>query len=329
MDVLGDVLAMTRIGSTVVCAIDLIAPWGVRVEPQSQTSFLIVRRGSCWLGSQGRPEPVELHQGDVVLLMPGGAHTMANPREATVRPREEILSERVVESGRVQPGDGPLTAIYHGIYHFDHDGPHPLLSLLPKVLHVPADEVQTDEALRSAVRIILGELSRGAPGFHTAITRMQDALFVFVVRRWLEHSGDACGWLRGLRDGAIARALSEMHGAPERPWTVASLAAAVSMSRAAFAKRFHELVGEPPRAYLTRWRLDVAARLLRESEWSIARIAHRIGYEGETSFSRAFRRRRGVAPGAYRKRARAALANSNGITVPVAGDFLGAAPPAA
>ncbi len=306
MDVLGDVLAMTRIGSTVICAIDLVAPWGVRVEPESQVSFIIVRRGTCWLTSKTMAEPVELIQGDVVLLMPGGSHTMTSPRGAAIRPRDEILAERVIDPGRVDLADGSVTAIYHGIYHFDHDGPHPLLSLLPSVLHIPADEVQTDDALRPAIQILLGELGRNAPGTDTAISRMQDALFVFVVRKWLERGTESRGWLRGLSDDSIGKAIAEMHAAPEKPWKVESLAAAVSMSRAAFAKRFKELVGEPPMAYLTRWRMDSAARLLRESDWSIARIAARVGYEGETSFSRAFRRHRQVAPGAYRRQSRTA-----------------------
>lgn len=310
MDVLGDVLAMTRIGSTVVCAIDLVAPWGVRVEPENQVSFIIVRRGTCWLTSKTVADPIELIQGDVVLLMPGGSHTMSSPREASIRPRDEILAERVVDAGRVDPSDGSVTAIYHGIYHFDHDGPHPLLSLLPSVLHIPADEVQTDEALRPAIQILLGELGRNAPGADTAISRLQDALFVFVVRRWLERGPESKGWLRGLSDDSIGKSIAEMHAAPEKHWTVESLAAAVSMSRAAFAKRFNELVGEPPMTYLTRWRMDAAARLLRESDWAIARIAARVGYEGETSFSRAFRRDRQMAPGAYRRQARTAPSDS-------------------
>ncbi len=304
MDVLGDVLAMTRIGSTSVCAPQLVAPWGVVVEPRNQVSIMVVRRGRCWLHSKGESGPVELFQGDVVLLMPGGDHALSNPVDAAVRPGAEVLRERSIEDGAEAPTGASLTAFYHGIYHFDHDGPHPLLTLLPGRILVTSDQLGTEDAMQSTLRLLLGELHPRAVGSDTVITRLQDVLFVLAIRKWLSESSNRGSWLDALGDRAIGKVIAEIHAAPGRPWTVESLARTTSMSRAGFAKRFRDLVGEPPMAYLTRWRMDVAARLLRDSDWGIAQIAQKVGYEGETSFSRSFRRQKGVAPGLYRKQAK-------------------------
>jgi transcriptional regulator GlxA family with amidase domain len=133
------------------------------------------------------------------------------------------------------------------------------------------------------------------------LPRLIDTLFVYIVRAWLRDQPEgSCGWLGALRDPQISKALSLIHERPQEPWTVEALARAVAMSRAAFAKRFAELVGEPPLAYVTRWRMDIAAKLLRESRETVARIAGRVGYVSETAFAKAFRRRRQLAPGAYR-----------------------------
>jgi len=126
---------------------------------------------------------------------------------------------------------------------------------------------------------------------------------VYSLRAWLRDQPEgSAGWLGALRDPQIRKALTQIHEAPQAPWTVESLARSVAMSRAAFAKRFADIVGEPPLAYVTRWRMDLAAKLLRESREPVARIAGRVGYLSETAFAKAFRRRRHVAPGQYRYR---------------------------
>lgn len=139
------------------------------------------------------------------------------------------------------------------------------------------------------------------PGSAAVISSLTDTLFVLVVRAWLARQAEcSCGWLGALRDPQIGTALSFLHGNPARPWTVEAIAREVGMSRAAFAKRFAQRVGETPLAYLTRWRMDLAARLLRESDRHIYAIAASVGYESETAFSKAFRRAYDLAPGGYR-----------------------------
>jgi len=134
-------------------------------------------------------------------------------------------------------------------------------------------------------------------------------LFVHVLRSWLDTSADAApsSWLTGVRD-AVARALGLLDSEPERAWTVDELAGAVHVSRSTLVRRFHDLVGEPPGAYLTRWRMELAARLLRVSEQPVGRISELVGYTSEFAFSRAFSKHRREPPGRYRKRIKSSFA---------------------
>jgi AraC-like DNA-binding protein len=134
------------------------------------------------------------------------------------------------------------------------------------------------------------------------LRRLTDILFIQIVRQWLEtQSAETQSWLGALRDPQIGKALGLIHQAPQDAWTVATLATAVAMSRSAFAARFAQLVGEPPLQYLTRWRMSQATRLLGDQQLGLVEIANRVGYESEVTFSKAFKRQLGVAPGTWRR----------------------------
>ena len=186
-------------------------------------------------------------------------------------------------------------------YDYDHDVAHSLLSLLPAVLHMPADPVAGSQ-ITTLVSLLAGELGVREAGARAAVARLIDLLLIHVVRAW---SADAepPSWLRALHDPVVGRALAELHARPAEPWTIASLAAEVHLSRATLARRFTELVGEPPLAYLTRWRMDLAARRLKDTTEPVQTIARSVGYTSEYAFNRAFSRHRGQPPGRYRRAA--------------------------
>jgi AraC-like DNA-binding protein len=155
------------------------------------------------------------------------------------------------------------------------------------------------------LQFIAWEVAAGKPGAHTVVSRLADILFIQIVRGYLAGlPEDATGWLGALKDQQIGAALTLIHQNPERDWTVLALAEQVAMSRSAFAARFNRIVGEPPLHYLTRWRMQKAAGLLREGQASLAEIAEQVGYDSEAAFSKAFKRAIGSAPGAYRRAAR-------------------------
>lgn len=314
MDVLADVLSATRIGGTVFCRSELTGPWGMLFEPASRAGLHIVARGSCWLRLRGRATPLRLSQGDVVLLPHGAGHSLTSEPNVRPLPFSEIVGRCQVSQGPngmslSMEGEGPSTVLLCGAYRFEHEGVHPLLSLLPPVIHIPANAGHVARSLEAVLHLLVTEYAQPRPGSVTVTARLVDVLFIHVIRCWLEQQPQgSAGWLGAVRDPQVGRALSLMHGEPQREWSLESLAAEVACSRATFARRFRELVGESPLLYLTRLRMDVAARLLRESDQPLVSIAERVGYTSEFAFNRTFHRVRGVPPGRYREQARQVLA---------------------
>jgi transcriptional regulator GlxA family with amidase domain len=176
---------------------------------------------------------------------------------------------------------------------------------MPEILVVRA----TDAARRPGLAATLDQLDREVAnpdvGGSRVVSLLLEVLFVQVLRFWLdERPADRADWLGALRDPAIGRVLVRVHQAPERPWTVASMAALAGMSRAVFARRFHARVGQPPLSYVAQLRIEAATGLLRGSDLSLAQIADAVGYSSEYAFNRAFRRATGSAPGRWRRAVR-------------------------
>ncbi|MGW4802443.1 AraC family transcriptional regulator, partial [Nonomuraea sp. NPDC004297] len=204
------------------------------------------------------------------------------------------------------PADRPPTVVMLcGAYLLDDSGPHPLLHDLPEVIHLPT-RVGRHRELRAAVELLGAELDDDArPGSDTVLLTLLDLLLLYILRAWFEEqhvSGHAAtGWAAALHDPAVAAALRAIHGDPARPWTVEDLGARARLSRAAFARRFTQLLGQPPLTYLTWWRMTTAARLLRTSDAPVDTIARQVGYSSQYTFTHAFKRRYGSPPGRYRQ----------------------------
>jgi AraC-like DNA-binding protein len=189
-----------------------------------------------------------------------------------------------------------------GTYALETARPHPLIAQLPRVIHLPA-RATIGDPLHSVVDLLGAEVQREGPSLGGAIPALLDLLIIYTVRAWYTREAErgAQGWARALQDPAVLTALENIQQSPATPWTVAQLAAAGGVSRTAFARQFRTLIGEPPLAYLTRWRMTVAARLLRETDLPIESVAARVGYGSRFAFGRAFKRSMGSAPGAYRR----------------------------
>lgn len=310
MDVLADVLAANRIGGAVVAHLRACGEWGCGIDRLDQAAFHVISRGTCWLRLRGR-DPVRLDQGDIAILPTGVEHVLATRRDGPVTPYGQLAAENARGGDGAADldlgGDGALTKVICGKFQYASARPHPVLVQLPEVVHVPASGAGADADLQSLIRLLVSELDHPRPGGKTTLTRLSDVLFIYALRAWsASNEPTRPGWLYGLRDPDIAAALAGMHACPERPWSVEDLAATANLSRAAFARRFTALVGEPPLVYLTRWRMELAARHLRESDELVARIAERVGYRSEYAFSRAFSRMFDEPPGRYRRAHRVA-----------------------
>lgn len=307
MDALSHVLAANRVTGMVAMQLRARGSWGLASDGIDDCAFLVVAEGSCWLRVTGHPH-VQLVRGDVLMLPGGAPATITSSRNGRARPSREVLAEYprredgVVDLG----GSGPAVHLIHGEFTFEHDRAHPVLSLLPPLLHISGAPATGVGELSTVVQMLAGELAQPRPGSDTVVAHLADILFVCILRTWLTAQDDpGPSWLGALRDSQIGAALARLHAHPDRSWTTQSIAAEVAMSRAAFARRFTRLVGEAPLAYLTRWRLNLAARRLRDTDEPIAAVAERVGYGSEYSFSRAFTRCYGQPPGRYRRQSRA------------------------
>ncbi|UQI46414.1 AraC family transcriptional regulator [Streptomyces sp. HU2014] len=316
MDILTEALGSMRTGSPASVRTEGRAPWALRLPPVAGAGFHVVLYGTCWLipledasgDGPSRPEPIALSPGDVIFLRDGRGHILADHPST---PAEEERPEQFCPGSPIGTvtlgGDGPRTSLLCGNYHLDQGRPHPLVRQLPAVIHLQTRHGHHPE-LSAAVQLLGAELENPRIGSDGIVPTLIDSLLLYILRAWFEAQPAAAaeGWAAALGDPAVAPALAAVHDDPSAPWTVEALAERAGLSRAAFARRFTTLVGEPPMAYLTRWRMTTAAELLRESDAPLTVVAARTGYSSEFAFAKAFKRAYGLAPGVYRRGPRAA-----------------------
>ncbi|MEV7391675.1 AraC family transcriptional regulator [Streptomyces sp. NPDC091215] len=304
MDVLSDAVAAMRTGRPHSSRRDKHAPWGMRFAASEGAGFHVVLRGSAWL-LPAAGEPIALSPGDVVFLAHGHGHALASGPDVPLQDVHPGPDGRWPEPPRPQRESEPDTVLLCGAYQLDRSRAHRLLSELPEVVRLPA-RVGAHRSLRAAVELLGMELEDRQPGADAIVTSLLDTLLLYILRAWWQRErvvdgAHGSGWAAALADPAVSAALHAIHGDPAQPWTVAELGARGGLSRAAFARRFTALVGEPPLAYLTWWRITTAGRLLREDTLPLRQVAERTGYTSEFAFAKAFKREYGVAPGQYRR----------------------------
>ncbi|WP_405013007.1 AraC family transcriptional regulator [Kitasatospora sp. NBC_01539] len=303
MDVLGDVIGAMRAGRPHAALRTRGGPWGLHFPASAGVGFHAVLAGSCWLLPPGGGEPVQVSAGELVLLPHGRAYGLADhPATALVEFGSPAAERRQEREGTA----GPESVLLCGAYLLDRERTHPLLGRLPEVVRLAVAGTPAG----TVVELLHGELAGPLAGGGTAATALLDTALLYVLRAWYggQDAVTGRGWAAALTDPAVGAALAALHEDPARAWTVAELGAAGGLSRAAFARRFSALVGEPPLAYLTWWRLTLAGRLLREGDEPLRAVARRTGYATEFALARAFKREYGTAPGRYRTERRAASA---------------------
>ncbi len=315
VDPLSAVLQAVRLKGAVFFLVDARAPWAAEAPKAAEVAaavipgaqhvleYHVIARGECWGGLIGKP-PVRLVAGDVIAFPHGDAHVMSsapgmrNPADVKgyIPSAEERRPFRITQGS----ADGEPVQLVCGFLGCDARPFNPLLETLPRLLHVRAGA--EDAGLRGIIELAVAESQARRAGGEAMLARISELLFVEAVRRYLrELDPEGSGWLSGLRDPIVGRALSQLHARPRQDWTLDELARECASSRSVLAERFTHFVGQPPMQYLARWRMQLAASLLLEGQATMSDIADRVGYGSEAAFSRAFKKLVGSAPSAWRE----------------------------
>jgi AraC-like DNA-binding protein len=318
MDVLSDVLRAVRLTGAVFFDIDASSPWvgespgtaeiAAAVMPgvDHVISFHAIMSGSCWAAlGDGSGSPLRVNAGDVVVFPGGAPNVMGSSPGARgspdmamyYRPIDTHLPFTLISGG----GGEERTRFVCGYLGCDARPFNPLLAALPSLMCV-RKPVDGSGWITDLFRLALAEGSSERAGSETILAKLSELMFVEVIRRHIESLPDESrGWLSGLRDPHVGEALRLVHARPTEQWALERLAQEVGLSRTVFAGRFTDYVKVPPMQYVARWRLQLAARLLEQSNMSIAQAGAEVGYETEAAFNRAFKKFVGVPPGLWRK----------------------------
>jgi AraC-like DNA-binding protein len=324
-DILSDVLRGVRLRGAVFFYLSFGREWATGAPPAKDLAaavlpgadhvmeYHVVTRGAAWAAMLGKP-PVRLAAGDIVMFPHGDAHVLSSAPGLEAQfvdadwvaahrqhdrpiPLNDLGDQRGMTIA--EPAPDALTNIVCGFWGCDLRPFNPLIAHLPPMLHLPAgrDGMWIIDTLQQAV--YAGCERR--PGSEVVLERIGEVMFVQAVRRYIADAREDTGWLAGLRDRHVGRALALLHGNPASAWTVDELGQQVGLSRSALHERFVQLIGQPPMQYLARWRMQLASTLLRNTSQPVASIALDVGYDSEAAFARAFKRSVGSPPAAWRR----------------------------
>ncbi len=282
-------------------------PWSVRIEDRAPLSLVAMVRGEAWVVPDDS-DPARLGPGDVAVMRGPDPYTFADdpatPLQVVIHPGQRCTTVDGEELAQAMDlgvrtwgnrKDGSTTMLI-GTYQLEGELSGRLLRALPGRLVLPDD--CWDSRL---VAVLSDEIVKDEPGQEVVLDRLLDLLLIAVLRAWFSRpEAEAPAWYRAYGDPVVGRALRMLYNNPAHPWTVATLAAEIGISRAALARRFTELVGEPPMTFLTSWRLALAADLLREPDATVGAVAREVGYASPFALSAAFKRVRGVSPREHR-----------------------------
>lgn len=303
MDALSAVIDGIRLGDSRHLELSLGDNQAVTLGSPGVAGFHALVEGEAWY-STGDGPPCLFKPGELLLFSAGVAHRIGTGAPATVTEHAmaPLLDVPMGRSRARQLGSEPRRALLlTGQFRVDALASERLSATLPPVIHVRADPLPPTWVV-TGIRFIRDELGAEQPGNMVILNRLMDITLVQCVRHCLEHGLVAGrGWLAGLADVALARALAGMHAEPARRWTLEALAREAGLSRAVFATRFRERVGETPLLYLTTLRMGLARRLLRDTGLPLEQVARQCGYDSPQAFNRAFQRYVGESPGRYRR----------------------------
>lgn len=281
MEVLSDILRSMRVRGSVYFCDHLQAPWSMDFENTTSASFHLVRRGECWVMAGDRKE--RLGPGDLVFLEPGLDHVLAS------------------HAPDQQPPDDAATLLLCGYCEFMEETGTPLLDVFPSLTVVREEEILKHPWLKSTLDQLSTEYLSQQPGAELVVNKLTEVVLVELIRINFGRDDNRSRFIQALSDKKISKALRHLHNEPQIAWTLEKMAQEVGMSRAAFAKRFKDMVGQPMFEYMTSLRIQKAKELLQETRLPLYEISSRVGYESDLAFTKTFKKHTGTTPTRYRK----------------------------
>jgi len=316
-DALSDLLKTVRLTGAAYFEIAAQEPWSVRSPAREMIlprilpgadhliAYHVVTAGRCFASLVGG-RPVQLEAGEVVVFTNADPHVMSSGMGMRADPPSADMIE-IASAGRLPflinltNGGGPSASLVCGYLACDARPFNPLLESLPQMLKAGGGQKNDTGWLGQFIHFAVAEVADKRAGSESVLTKLSELMFIDVVRRYIETlPSQDTGWLAGLRDPVVGKALALIHARPSFNWTVEGLARQCGVSRTVLAERFAELVGHPPMHYLAKWRMQVASELL-NGNLNMAAIAAQVGYDSEAAFSRAFKKMIGVAPSVWRQ----------------------------
>jgi len=321
MDVLSEVLKAIKLDGAMFYNAEFSAPWCFRQPPSHiMASYLsrdskhviiyhLLTEGRGYAHVEGVDRPVPLNTGDIVIFPHGDSHIMGNGSPVkpvdSAQELQRVLSEGLTVSR--QGGGGEITKFVCGYMACEPQLSRVFLGGLPPILKVNIRNDASGQWLENSIRYSVGDGATSRPGGEAVLAKLSEVLFIETLRRYIALlPPEQTGWLAGVRDQEVGKALALLHRRPAHPWTIVALANEVGTSRSVLAERFRRYLSETPIAYLTRWRLQLGAQLLKSTSNSVAQIAAEVGYESEPAFNRAFKREFGLPPARFRSESKSA-----------------------
>ncbi len=309
MDLLSDILTNLRLEGTLYFRTSFTSPWSIRVPNYEKVSrFHYAHRGHCLVRVDQDKPPVQLEQGDLVIVTHGAAHTLYS--DPTTEDPPALLEDVIEKSGF--NGQGALvygdagshheTQLICGHFSFDKDARHPLIDALPEHIRVKEYGANSGAWMESTLKVIGNEAGIGNMGSDLIALKLSEIIYAQAMRSYLSNEGANNTELAGYTDVKLAKAIKVIHESPEHPWSLSELASVSGLSRTSFSNRFKSLLSVTPLAYMTQWRMQIARKKLKDTSAALIEVAEAVGYQSEAAFSRVFKKQFGIAPVAYRNK---------------------------
>lgn len=296
-DVLGDILETLRFRGLIFFQSDLAAPWGMSLPGTGSPRFHIMLSGECFVGSNDS-DAVKAEAADIIMLPNGNSHWIADNPGRKLTP--SARAGEACELGNPLFQEGEITnRLMCGIVHYDHGASHPILDALPDMMHFSM--LESTGPIWSVVNLINAEMQGNQNRSSRIADRLTEVLFLQLLNHYVRENDGTSGFLAALRDRRVYRALTLIHAEPEFNWTLTSLGERVGMSRATLVRRFQEVIGVAPMAYIGDWRIMKAHSLIKYSATPFEQIADATGFASARTLSRAFQRHHGCTPNELRR----------------------------